>query len=338
MMAQGLGPNLASRLSDVTLEKCADVGLAYAQDNRHVPGQSIRKLSEAFQERSLDSAIVMAAGPSLHRNNVAEQIKASGFEGLIISSESAMAYCFRNGLVPDVIVTLDPHSKRIVRFFGDPDLTAGDLEADDYFRRQDLDPALRENELKRNQDLLEAVDAHGPTIRAAVASCASPPVVQRCRDSGMDIYWWNPLYDDPMEPESVTRQVYDINGYPCVNAGGNVGTACWVLAHSILEIQKIALVGMDLSYYEDTDHINTQYYYELVDLVGEDRVAEAFIDIENPYLGKTWFTDPTYYWYRDVFLEMAADAPCITYNCTEGGILFGDGVVFTTLAKFLSNH
>lgn len=337
-MDRDLGQNLAGLLDDVTLEKCADVGVEHARINLDVGGKTLRDLKVDLSDRPLDSAIVMAAGPSLHRNDVALQIKQSGYDGLIISSESALSYCFRNGLVPDVIVTLDPHSKRIVRFLGDPDLSEDDLAEDDYFRRQDLDPALREDEISKNRALLDAVNTHGRSIRAAVASCASAPVVRRCVDSGMEIYWWNPLYDDPSQPDSVTRRVHDLNGYPCMNAGGNVGTACWVLAHSILGIQKIALVGMDLSYYEDTDYFNTQYYYELVDLVGEDRVAEAFIDIENPHLGKTWFTDPTYYWYRDVFLEMAADAPCTTYNCTEGGILFGEGVVFTTLAAFLNNH
>ena len=41
-------------------------------------------------------------------------------------------------------------------------------------------------------------------------------------------------------------------------------------------------------------------------------------------------------WYRQVFLELAKEADCITYNCTEGGTLFGDPIIFTPLAEFLS--
>jgi len=31
-------------------------------------------------------------------------------------------------------------------------------------------------------------------------------------------------------------------------------------------------------------------------------------------------------------------APCVTYNCTEGGTLFGEGIVTTNLTDFLENH
>jgi hypothetical protein len=40
-------------------------------------------------------------------------------------------------------------------------------------------------------------------------------------------------------------------------------------------------------------------------------------------------------WYRKVFLEMVADASCVTYNCTEGGIVFGEGIIFSPLKDFL---
>jgi len=48
-----------------------------------------------------------------------------------------------------------------------------------------------------------------------------------------------------------------------------------------------------------------------------------------------WFSDPAYHWFREVFLEMAREADCQTFNCTEGGLLFGDGVITSTLDAFL---
>jgi hypothetical protein len=65
------------------------------------------------------------------------------------------------------------------------------------------------------------------------------------------------------------------------------------------------------------------------------RHSEAFIHIDNPAVGETWFTDPAYYWYREIFLEMVGDAACETYNCTEGGILFGPGIQTVPLDTFL---
>jgi hypothetical protein len=144
------------------------------------------------------------------------------------------------------------------------------------------------------------------------------------------------MYDDPDQPESTTRRLYELNGLPCVNAGGNVGTACWMMAHAVLQKRHVALTGIDLSYYDGTPYRNTQYFHEAVALVGEDRLDALYPRIWNPYLQKWFFTDPAYFWYRQIFLEMVQDADCLTYNCTEGGILFGDGVQFITLEDFLN--
>ena len=52
-------------------------------------------------------------------------------------------------------------------------------------------------------------------------------------------------------------------------------------------------------------------------------------------MGETWFTDPAYYWFREVFFEMARQADCRTFNCTEGGILFGNGVEMASIEDFV---
>ncbi|OGN10639.1 MAG: hypothetical protein A3J46_05530 [Candidatus Yanofskybacteria bacterium RIFCSPHIGHO2_02_FULL_41_11] len=39
---------------------------------------------------------------------------------------------------------------------------------------------------------------------------------------------------------------------------------------------------------------------------------------------------------QKIFLDLAREADCITYNCTEGGILFGDSIQFIPLSEFLS--
>ena len=125
------------------------------------------------------------------------------------------------------------------------------------------------------------------------------------------------------------------NRLPCVNAGGNVGTAAWMMAHAVLGKKHVAVTGMDFSYYGDTPYRNTQYYYEAVDLVGEENLDSLYIHIHNPHTGMDFFTDPAYMWYREAFLELAKDADCKTYNCTEGGILFGDVIEFLPLSDFL---
>jgi hypothetical protein len=327
-------------MDQITLDRIAGPALANARANATEArtGAAILALRETALADG-DAALIIAAGPSLHRQNTAQQIKEGGFRGTLIATESAMSWCLRNGIVPDLVVTVDPHPDRIVRWFGDPALDEAALARDDYFSRQDMDPKFRFNQLKVNRELLDLVDRHGPAMRIAVASSASQAVVRRCREARISTYWWNPLFDDYDRPDSLSRELRALNGKPCINAGGNVGTASWVIAHAVLGKRKIGILGMDLSYYDDTSYQETQYYHELRDLLGEERLAEAFVHIDNPYLNRRFFTDPAYYWYKMVFLEMAEQAVAAgvrTFNCTGGGILFGPGIEFVSFPEFVS--
>ena len=118
--------------------------------------------------------------------------------------------------------------------------------------------------------------------------------------------------------------------------GGNCGAAAWVFAHAVLGLKEVALVGMDFSYAPETPLNQTPYHKDMEELFG-DRAAEAFIEIYNPDINETWITDPTYYWYRQSFLDMAQKADCVTINCTGGGILFGEGIECISLEEFLSH-
>lgn len=337
LKAGDLGRRIAAGLGEITLRKVSVEGLANARANAGAiqAGKSIADLRLTPLMEGAD-ALVIAAGPSLHRFDAAELIKRSGFRGVIVATESAMSWCLRKGIVPHLVVTLDPHATRIVRWFGDPALTMESLSQDDYFARQDMDPHFREDQLRNNRELIGLIGRHGPRIRIAVSSSASPAVVSRVAESGMEPYWWNPMYDDEEKPDSLTRRIHEMNGLPCVNAGGNVGSACWVFAHAVLRKKRVGLVGVDFGYYADTPYDRTQYYKEILALVGPDRLDEVFIRIPNPHTGQDFYTDPAYLWYRDSFLEMAREADCETHNCTAGGILFGEGVRWTPLERFLN--
>jgi len=326
-----LGRKIASALEAATFERVAGVGLANAERNRPRIVRSVLDLAETPLGAG-DAAIVVGAGPSLHRRRSLERLRASGFAGTIVAADGALGACLRAGVVPHVVVSVDPHPERIVRWFGDPALQAA--PADDYFRRQEMDPVQSLDELSANRALVELVDAYGPKIKVAAATSAAPAVVERCEQARMELYWWNPMYDDYDKPDSLSRRLWKINGLPCLNGGGNVGTAAWVLAHAVLGKRRIGLVGIDLGYAPGTPYEKTQYYPELRELLG-DRYREAFIHTENPVTRETWFSDPAYHWFRDVFLEMARLADCETINCTEGGLLFGPGITTAPLDTFL---
>jgi hypothetical protein len=335
IQAGELGLALVENMPQITLDRIGDVGINNAHNNlKHLDkGFSLRELRNVSLAEG-DQAVVIAAGPSLHKTNVALNLKSSGYRGAIVVPDSAMLYCLRNGIVPDLVVTVDPHSKRIVRWFGDPDLTKADLVADDYFSRQDMDPAFAD-QLQVNDEIMNLLEKYGKQIRIALSTSASKEVVKRAIDTGMQIYWWNPIYDDPDLPDSETEKLFKLNGLPCLNAGGNVGSACWMMADAVLEKKHVALTGIDFSYYEDTPYRNTQYFYEALELVGEDQLDTIYMRIFNPHLKRWFYTDPAYMWYRNCFFEMVAESSCETYNCTEGGILFGENIHFTPLSSFL---
>lgn len=297
-------------------------------------GQSIAALrGRKFGEN--DSAVIVAAGPSVRRQNPAQLLREHNYNGMVIATDSGIAHCLRHGVVPDLVVSLDPHPTRIVRWFGDPNLREQDLEEDDYYRRQDLDP-LFADEVRANLEIMSLIRKHAPQMALALSTSTSLAVVERVLDAGIEVYWWNPMLDDPDAPDSVTRALMDMNGFPALNAGGNVGSASWMIADAVIGVKRVALTGMDFGYYDGTPLTATQYYREVVDLVGEARVAEVFSRIYNPHVGAWFVSDPAYQWYRQCFLEMVADGNCETYNCTEGGILFGPNVIFCPFKEFLA--
>ena len=269
-----------------------------------------------------DSAVIVGAGPSIKRHDPAKYLK--DYKGTIVCTESAIFYLLKNGIVPHLVATVDSHATRIVRWFGDPKLDEKALREDDYFRRQDMDEAFSA-ELETNKQILGLLREHGPKMKIAVSTSASAAVVDRVLETGMEIYWWNPMLDDPDQPGSVTREIFDENGLPCVNGGGNVGSSCWMIATEVLEKKRVALTGLDFGYYADTPYEQTQYYKEAVNLVGKEHLDQIFMRMFNPDLGDWFYTDPAYMWYRECFLQMVAESDAKTFNCTEGGILFGEG-------------
>jgi hypothetical protein len=333
-LARALLPDMAR----ITWERHGEMAMANIRRNAALVGRG-RSLAElrGAAVGAGDSAIVIAAGPSLRRFDPIPRIKARHYQGALVVTESAIAYCLKAGVVPHLVVSVDPHPGRIVRWFGDPALDEKAVKTDDYYRRQDMDPAFAD-ELRHNRELIALLARHGKAMKIALATSASEAVVRRAIEIGMEIYWWNPMLDDPDGADSRTREAWRLNRLPCVNAGGNVGTAGWMMAHAVLEKKHVALAGMDFAYYDGTPYSATQYYREAVALVGEKALARLYPRLLNPHTGTWFYTDPAYFWYREAFLELVRDADCATYNCTGGGILFGDGITHMALGDFLDRH
>lgn len=327
--------SLVDRITQIGYERHRETLLANARRNVAFAKKSIKQLTPLSADKSA-SAIVLSAGPSIRRARTIERLLENGYEGAIVAADGAYAACLRAGLIPDFVLTLDPHNTRVVRWFGDPDYDAHSAE-DDYFERQDLDVAARDNALRRNDEDMALIDKHASKTRALVSSSSPETVVKRVLAAGFDAYWWNPLVDDPTKPGSLTKEIYDVLPLPCLTTGGTVGTAAWAFAVQMLKPRNLGVAGMDLGYYADTTMKMTQTYYELLGIAGgdEEAVKEFFTWMDFPLTGEKFMTDPTYFWYRKNFLHLAKRSPLRTLNCSEGGTLFGDNIDCVSLDHFL---
>lgn len=327
-----LSPKQLQDISEATFRKTAEIGLKHAQLNKPFVKKSIKDVVDDAPEAP---ALVVSAGPSLHRAGPIETLKRVGHEGLtIVSCDGALGFLLRNGIVPQYVVSVDPHPSRIVRWFGDTKL--GSRPDDAYFRNQDLDPKVGENERRYNDELIKLVNKHGPKMKAILSTSVHPDIAERCVEAGMESYWWNPIYDDTDSPDSFTRKINAVNKLPCLVTGGNVGSCSWVFTVAMLKRAKIGLIGMDFSYAPETPLHMTQYY-DVIKEMYPDNPEQGYIQVHNPHLDKAWYTDPTYFWYRNCFLQLAQNAPegVETVNCTEGGILFGERIGWSRLEDFL---
>jgi hypothetical protein len=327
-----LSPAQLQAIADATFRKTADISLKHAKLNLPYVKKTVADLEI---ENQFPAAIVVSGGPSIHLKDPLTRLKKATFRGPIVSCDGALGNCLRHGIVPDFVVSVDPHPDRIVRWFGDTKLAQ--RKPDDYFRNQDLDETVARNERKANDELIGLVNKNGKKIKAILATSVTPDITERCLESGMEIYWWNPIFDDYDAPGSLTRQLYDLNKCPGLVTGGNVGASSFSFAYAVLRKKVIGLLGMDFSYAPGTPLSKTQYYEHIKEIYPDDP-AKAYIEIFNPYLNQTWFTDPAYYWYRQSFLQLAENIEddVAVHNCSEGGILFGQRIHFTPFDQFLT--
>ncbi len=317
---------------DAKTRQYSQLGIANAERNRPYIKQSIKELLGTADSKT---CLVVSGGPSLLRRRSLERLKDIASAFVIVAADGALGHCLRAGLVPDYVASVDPHGERIVRWFGDDELDEAKLQ-DDYFRRQDIDAHLNTNEVEKNRELIHLVNEAGPKIKAILSSSASERVRQRCFDAGMDVYWWNPIYDDISDPASITRELFNNNGMPCMNTGGNVGSSASIFSARVLQARRVVMLGMDFAYYADTPIERTQYFDQFREFMTKTEIPHAFKTIRNPHLNEDYFTDPAYYWYRESFLELLPSFDgCEVINATEGGILFGDGISWMSIDEII---
>lgn len=289
-------------LARATYDRIAQDSLAHALANRHRAVRSVAELPRhMLLDPNGDRVLVVANGPSLDAKRLEQRADLS-----IVVVDGALRRCLQARLRPDLVVSVDSHP-RIAHWFG--------AAPDEHFARTgETAPPGTERYLRGT--------------RVALATASHPRTVYTAEQAWMVPYWFHAMLDDPRAPDSLTRRLYEQHPLPVVNGGGNVGTTAWVIAHSILGAKDIALVGFDFGYPPDFPPERTQYAPELQTMYGADW-RDAFTRYPSG-----WYSDPAMAWFREVFMEMAKDAPCRTVNCGDGTL--GDAVERMDLADFLA--
>ena len=329
--------NIQKQISSITNKSLINIILKNIKSNSSLIKNNL-KIKDLKTKLTKNSkiALVIAAGPSLRKYDYRSLIKKNRNKLIIICADGSLYYLLEKKIIPDLVITLDPHKDRIVRWFGDESLTLSKLKKDNYYRKQDLDSSYQ-NEIVTNEKVLKLTNKYGKKLKVAACSSSSKKVVRRLLNINSKIYWWHPFLDNPKNKFSLTRKIYNKNKIPIINSLGNVGSACWVFAETILECKKIALLGMDFAYYVDTPLEFTQYYNLLKKNFGIKNLKFFYKKIYNKYTKQTYYTDHVYFWFMKIFFDALRESKSKTYNCTNGGILYKSPLKNCTFETFLKN-
>jgi len=257
---------------------------------------------EKPEEAPKGAAIVIGAGPSLWKHKHLELLANSDFDGVLCVTDRMVIPCLKAGCIPDkyeMWIACGVDGAPIIKKWWD-------------------DPI---------------VEKYGSEIKACIITSTHPEVVKVLRNNGVDIYWFNPIFDDWRDNESYTRlqlimtqSERNPKGAASLSCLGNSGSACWVLAHALLRRSPIALIGIDFGYPGEQPIEKTQYFSTFVQAAGGnvELAGQAFKRFYNPFFKCEAYADPVFLHYREAFLEALKQTEpwVLTIQCTEGGVLF----------------
>jgi len=264
----------------------------------------------------LGPAVVVGAGPSIwshkHLDVLADAINSGKYQGIICSTDRMLIPFLERGIVPYISLGVDG-SPIIKKFYDHP-----------------------------------LVERYASQIQAVLNTTTNRNVIEHCKRIGIKILWFNPLFDDPRRSNESFTKLQRImtttekhpNGVCAMSAGGNAGTATWVVAHTLLRRGNIALIGMDMGYPEGTKLENTPYFSALqyaADPTGA--IGKFYAKIYHPTFKSYAYTDSIFSHYRQSFKQMALKAPpwAETVNCTEGGTLWGERIKCMKFSTWLES-
>lgn len=259
-----------------------------------------------------NSAIVIGRGPSVFNHNHLDILAKSDYKGAICATDGMLIECLKKHIIPTITVTVDG-SPIIKKWFNHP-----------------------------------LVKKHGQDIKIILPATVNNEVYQTCVRNKCKVFWYNPMFDIIFRNESftrianlMTRTKNTPKGLVTSQAGGNSGSATWIMAMALLKRAPICLIGMDLSYPEGTNLEETPYFSGVTK---PEQVSFMYKKIYHPHFKTKALIDAVFWHYRKGFLEMQKSTPSWyryyggTINASEGGSIFGRFIKCMTFKNFLNKY
>ena len=264
-------------------------------------------------------SIVIGAGPSIRKFNHLSTLSESRFPGFVLVSDKMLAPTLEAGVTPNrfkmVVLSLDAHPSLV--------------------------PAFYQHEI---------VKKWGTRLRCVLSSTVSKNTAQAVEDAGIPFYWFNPQYDSVFglcPTESLTRLIMlqtvsptHPNGAASFSVLGNTGSGLIMFATAFLHSSPVALIGMDMGYYEETPPSETAYWHSFKD-IDPNLHKDQFKLLWCPeWGGKELKLDLVFWGYRETLLNAVKLLPpwFSLVNCTGGGSIFGDGIRCVVLEEWLREN
>lgn len=268
----------------------------------------------------IGTAIVIGRGPSIFKKKHLELLASSDYKGTIIASDGMLINCLRAGVIPDYTVSIDGNREKIWKLYDDP-----------------------------------LVDKFGSLIKGIINVTCAPTVRERCERAGMEVFWFNPIFDDPWHPNNdsftrimaiFTKTEKLLHGVPSMSCGGHCGATAWVLAWQLFRCNPVCLIGIDLGYLPGTPIEEMEYYPSWRDAARAtgrpiSEFASSVRTLHNPDYDCDCLVDSIFDHYGYSFRQLVDEAPLWvdTHNCTEGGQLcYPARIKCRQFAEFLQEH
>ncbi len=290
---------------DIIILKTAEANLKLWMNNLVDNLPTISKSQSIYDllKTTDKTAIIVCAGPSFKENKHIDILKGVKNK-TIITTDRMLIPLLKEGIEPDIVVSLDGNREFVVKFF--------------------------------QSDLIKNIKTKG------VISITSPPNVLKTF-KGIK-YFFTPQIDETTNPSSLSKAMSYMTNTPILSSGGNTGTTCALLAAYLgykniiltgMDLGYTPETDIEKTqYYDIVKKADPEISLE--------KFKETFLEYgHNPLFESDYYTDKVFSTYRDFLISCSLELyqnGIKIINATEGGSVHGGAIIGMKLKEALDKY